>query len=306
MSFFDNQILKCVGFIASKTVDGTFQLRGSVFFIGTADVPGEENLVGDLHWVTAKHVIEGIRRLGCESVFVRLNVMDGETRWVETKTSDWYSSKNNPASDIAILSHGFDETDDHVAIGPQFFLNEEIIDRLDLGVSDEVAVVGLFRHRAGRMRNIPIVRMGNVASFDHEDLINTQLGPAPIYLIEARSIGGLSGSPVFVGVGVRRSIFGKPKEGDKNFYLMGLIHGHYDVTEDAIDAFDAAGLSVEKVNTGIAMVTPFFRLTELIDEYKQHREALSRRRLFSIAPDTDSILLTGPLSHLASRPDKTD
>lgn len=50
------------------------------------------------------------------------------------------------------------------------------------------------------------------------ELIHTdKLGDIEVYLIEARSIGGVSGSPVFV-----RESF--PRAG--KHYLLGLMHGH--------------------------------------------------------------------------------
>ena len=46
----------------------------------------------------------------------------------------------------------------------QFIVTEALIQEKKIGVGDEVAVVGLFRNHAGRKRNIPIVRIGNIAA----------------------------------------------------------------------------------------------------------------------------------------------
>ena len=271
MAFIDDEILKCVGFIGYKTLhDGKYHLRGSVFFIGTEEMPENEGKSNYVYWVTARHVIDKIKALGCEHVQVRMNSKDGGAYWIETKTSDWFVDPDDPTRDIAILSRGIPTTDDHACIGSKFHLTDEVQERMEFGITDEVAVLGLFWRRFGQRRNIPIARVGTIASLNDEDLVATQLGLAPIYLIEARSIGGLSGSPVFVHVGINRAFSSKVSKGEPNLYLIGLIHGHYDVKSEEIDQLDDADLSVANVNTGIAMVTPFFRLDELVAKHKEY------------------------------------
>jgi hypothetical protein len=55
----------------------------------------------------------------------------------------------------------------------------------------------------GRKRNIPIVRTGNISMIPSEKVPGIQIRrgesvESEVYLIEARSVGGLSGSPVFI------------------------------------------------------------------------------------------------------------
>ena len=54
----------------------------------------------------------------------------------------------------------------------------------------------------GRDRNFPIVRTGHIAMMPDEKIPKVKIGDwegnADAYLIESRSIGGWSGSPVFV------------------------------------------------------------------------------------------------------------
>ena len=55
-------------------------------------------------------------------------------------------------------------------------------------------------------------------------------------------------------------------KGRSIFYLLGLIHGHYDVTADPSgSATDMAGLRDERINMGIAIVVPIARVVEMID-----------------------------------------
>ena len=66
--------------------------------------------------------------------------------------------------------------------------------------------------------------------------IQTELGFSDVYLVEGRSIGGLSGSPVFV----RRTETIKVRMEDGRittlnspgpFKLLGLMQGHWDIKE---------------------------------------------------------------------------
>ncbi|MCK4470418.1 MAG: hypothetical protein KAW49_01390, partial [Anaerolineae bacterium] len=51
-----------------------------------------------------------------------------------------------------------------------------------LGAGDEVFIVGLFAHLAGSARNMPIVRMGNVAMMDEEPVYSRDFGFMKILL----------------------------------------------------------------------------------------------------------------------------
>ncbi|MGA2347462.1 MAG: hypothetical protein ABSF93_15715, partial [Candidatus Sulfotelmatobacter sp.] len=134
-----------------------------------------------------------------------------------------------------------------------------------------VFFVGLFSQRKGRTKNIPIVRMGNVAATpDDTEPISTEKGPMVAYLVEGHSMGGLSGSPVFTDFQgpLRRyeMISGQP------FYLVGLIHGH--LTHDKLDMDTAPKTEKEdRLNTGIVAVVPSERITEAIDyHFRQDEE----------------------------------
>lgn len=264
-----DEIMKCVAFVAARRVDGTYRFLGSMFFIGTEFDPENKDKVRGVLWVTARHVIDGAKRLGVENVHVRLNLKDGTSRWTAVSLKDWFADENDETLDAAVALRAIPSDADHIAVGPDLFLRQETHERLRFGVTDEVLVVGLFRHRTGNLRNVPIGRMGTIASVDSEaELVSTKLGEMPAYLIEARSIGGLSGSPVFVLTGTTRQITGKTKGDDKKAYLLGLIHGHFDVNSFDIDGVDtSADLTLDQINTGIAIVTPFRRLFGLVETY---------------------------------------
>ena len=66
------------------------------------------------------------------------------------------------------------------------------------------------------------------------------------------------------------------KGGDMVFFL-GLIHGHFDVSTDRIDG--ALDPSVEHVNTGIAIVIPYYKIEEALNhpDFIKGEEEIARR-----------------------------
>lgn len=64
-------------------------------------------------------------------------------------------------------------------------------------------MTGLYRNHYGAQRNIPVVRSEIIAA-RREEPIETALGPMDAYLVEVRSIGGLSGSPAYAVSGLHR------------------------------------------------------------------------------------------------------
>jgi hypothetical protein len=126
-------------------------------------------------------------------------------------------------------------------------------------IGDEIFYTGLFWEVPGAEKNAPIVRIGNISAMPGEP-IATEDGPAVVYLMEARSIGGLSGSPVFVDLGGRiRTVKGGPDPlgSEHEYYLIGVACGHWDIENKK-----SLGQSV---NMGIAMVTPTSKVLEVLN-----------------------------------------
>lgn len=266
--FIPDDVRKCVAFVGLKLADGTFRLAGSVFFLGR-DKQGEPK-ADPVYAVTAKHVIEGIRGTGVEEVWLRLNLKDGDAKWFPTKICDWFSHPVDQSIDVAILKTRLDTTFDHLVFPYSLCITDERMKESEVGLGDEVFITGMFRHHHGTRRNIPIVRVGNIACMTEEKITTKSFGEMDAYLVEARSIGGLSGSPVFLNLGMARLIKQQIKfaSGSQIYYLFGLVHGHYDVEAGEIDSLETEDRtdseSHNRVNTGIAMVVPFRNIDAVI------------------------------------------
>jgi hypothetical protein len=259
--FVPEQMPKCIAYLGYELANGEKRLAGSAFFVGrivAEDLP--DILFGYL--VTARHVIEAIRAKGLLKILLRVNLKSGIASWIETDIQNW-AFHPNPANDVAVLRRSIAPEFDHRMWPATGFALPATILAERISVGDEIFFTGLFSRAYGETKNIPIVRIGNIAAMPDEP-IKTKLGYADAYLVEARSIGGLSGSPVFINTGGSPRMKGQLTGGLATFFLLGLVHGHFDIEDEEIDNVADDGLERIFVNTGIAIVTPAEKILETI------------------------------------------
>jgi hypothetical protein len=279
------EIRKNVGFIGYRDRAGEPEPVGTVFFV-SRDLGVARKVANYI--VTAQHVIDKIRREGGRAC-IRLDVKGGAAQWFDIDVETFRSHPNHPtfeAVDVAVAPGPFSKQHDYLLIPPPMLLTEEDLKRFRVGPGDEIFFVGLFWNHFGTERNIPLVRAGNIAAMP-EERVKTSIGDIDAYLIEARSIGGLSGCPVFLHLGYWRHIDGMIRESQSpygSFHLMGVMHGHYDDDQmlDGLAMTDNDGPDAKKrgrVNMGIGIVTPISKVLDILEtpEMKQHEDALRER-----------------------------
>jgi hypothetical protein len=259
---------QCVLFVGIKT-DGAFLPRATAFAVEI-----EEHQHRWIYIVTAEHVISGLLTKG-HDIWLRINTKSGPPVEIECNSTDWWfhPDSQSTATDVAIAPLSIDgdtEISPIPIFGPRSVAaTSVVIDKTRIGVGDEVAITGLFRSHHGQNRNVPITRIGNLAMMNEEPVKTTYCGYIDAYLVEARSIGGLSGSPVFAHLPAIRTIDGKthlqPEQKAFQLYLLGLVHGHFDidnlnadvVLEDERDATSG-------IHSGIGVVIPVEKIIETI------------------------------------------
>jgi hypothetical protein len=169
-----------------------------------------------------------------------------------------------------------------------------------IGPGDEVYIVGLFSRLTGKKTNLSVVRTGNIAMLSTE-LVPVERYPkshvirdTEAYLIEARSIGRLSGSPIFVRPTVR-SPDGELRAG--GLRLLGLVHRHWDITPGMVvdvlqSAEDDESSEIDAVNVGIALVVPMTKIWEVLHrkDVLGGRAREDRDRDWANTPTQDHIL----------------
>lgn len=255
----NEKIKKCVAFLQYKMANGTFNYAGTCFFVCI-----ERNGQKHVSVVTATHVLNGVKKLGLDEIFIRLNLKNGETETRGLKIDAWKAHPDNKV-DISATGFNLNDNHDHLYYPQTSFMTNDLVKQNEIDCGDEVFITGLFKHHTGNIRNSPIVRIGNIALMPSENIqIDDHFIDA--YLIESRSIGGLSGSPVFVNLGDVRKLGNQIKhaEGEHIPLLFGIVHGHFDSKAGEIDAVTSTG-DQEKINVGIAIVTPVAKLAEMFD-----------------------------------------
>lgn len=256
-----DEIRKCVGFVGYQRADGNVFFAGTAFFVGRKTDAAPDRVF--TYAITAKHVISAITGKGITAVLLRLNLKSGGARWIRTLAKDWLSHPSDATVDVAVTYFGFDEALDHKFFPLEGAATMPVIAKERIDVGDEVFLSGLFAPHAGRNSNIPIIRVGNIAAMPHEK-VSTKLGDIDAYLVEARSIGGLSGSPVFANVsGVRHGVLSLTDA--PQIYLLGLMHGHFDSEFLPLDiSEDVSGKA--GINMGIGIVVPVEKIIEVINQ----------------------------------------
>ncbi|MDX6498107.1 MAG: hypothetical protein QOG23_1367 [Blastocatellia bacterium] len=253
------------------------------YFIGTAFLISEPtSFEGQriFYLVTAKHLIEEWTKAGYD-ISARFNTKDGQS--ITVKIGNYWHFSDNPAVDVAVMSIPVAVIPDLKlnAIPIENFATDEVIERERIGIGDDVFAIGLFNQKWGHARNAPVMRTGIIASMPQEPLEkllpNGEVGSRSAYLIEIRSIGGLSGSPVFAnlpywrpGPNMFESMVGL---GDLKLrwtmHLLGLISGHWELEKQdsvADSLTDAAPRSeeIDSLNTGIAIVSPIHEVVKIL------------------------------------------
>jgi hypothetical protein len=256
---------------------------------------------GYSYLVTAKHVIDGIRDKGCDAVCSRVNFMDGQARWLESPIDQWlFHPTDSDSVDVAVMRCTIPEELDHHSVGTIGFATQTIIRQIDVGVGDDLFLTGLFANHHGTTKNIPIIRVGNIAAMPEEPIEVRDFGLMEAYLVEARSLGGISGSPVFVHMPAIRAMHLMDAEMRKRVnpmdsvhYLLGLMHGHWDTMLGRDDLRIADRIGTQNVNMGIAIVVPAYRILEVIEQPlirkgEEEREKTERAARLPKADNIDS------------------
>lgn len=288
-----DEIRKSVLFIGIKGDMPEYEWRGTgylissedsqVLFKRTEEYKGiEVESVGSMPFMflaTARHVAEALEG---KEFALRINTKNGAHTTIEGHADQkwWYHPTEKKYVDAAVTTFfppSLRELD-IFWVELKDFADEEIIRNAELGVGDEVFIAGLFTEVQETTQNVPIVRIGNLAMMPGEKIPFKDGKLIDAYLVESRSIGGLSGSPVFV----RQTIKMKGYTASKMFvnskseelpnnevvylsglgrtYFLGSMIGHW----DAPTGFHFP--KQETVNMGISPMVPAHKIKEILQQ----------------------------------------
>jgi hypothetical protein len=266
-----DNLLKCTAFVSRD--EETFDYRGTAFVVS---VPFDETS-GCLHLVTAKHVALALR--DGEAALV-MNAKDGLPRWMKNGMTEWFYHPTDSSVDVAVMPMATTRVAayDYQDIAVDLFVTPERLLKYGIGIGDETINVGMFKPFLGGTRFTPMVRTGTLAMIPDGRLPHPAFGSIEAYLVEGRSVGGQSGSPVFVRDTVHMPV--KTQDGEPaqistlgGFHLLGLMHGHWKTSSDGTEA---AG---NDSNMGISLVVPAHKILEVLfsPELTAQREEAFKR-----------------------------
>lgn len=275
-----HELRKCVCFVGGQR--GHLRGVGAAFFVG--DPLGVHDAAA-VYVVTAKHCVQPLDQLEngpFHKTWLRVNLRHAGSMHLEIPPEMWVCHQ---AADVAVLPLALNmHTFDYLYYSVRHGATAEFIKQHSVTPGEDVFITGLLISHPGRSRVLPIVRVGNIAAFP-EDPITLLTGQDSAYLVEVRSLGGLSGSPAFVHLlplhADAKGNVGPAAEGagtTGRTYLMGLVHGFFPTMEN--DPEGIGEWAKEPLNTGISVVVPLERVLDIIDSpsFVEQRE-LARTRL---------------------------
>lgn len=280
------EIRKCVCYVGVAR-DAATRLNGTAFLVSLPASKECGRHKYHVYAVTAKHVLvpeytaEADKR-PWDEIWLEINTKDGGVQSVEVPLDDWVRVDG---SDVAVAPVVPSQAVfDYLHYPIQSAATRAFMTENRVFPGEDVVMSGLLVHHPGESHNLPIIRIGNLAALPN-DPINLSTGPEPeAALVEVRSIGGLSGSPVFLHLSDwRRDENGQllalqwpedagadtPTSGSN--YLLGLVHGYFPSYGDPIDHLMPR--TDDAMNVGITIIVPVERIAEII-----YGEDLSKNR----------------------------
>ena len=253
------------------------------------------------------YVVTNLHVVGEGCTTLRINTGDGGVEALPI-LSGW--EDDGDGDDVSVSPIDF-ELPFKWAIKPlpweSFCPTPERMEELNVGVGDDVFMLGRFSGHSGRQQNQPLARFGNLAMMDGERVEDGRGMLVDAYLVEMRSLPGFSGSPVFLtmGAGSYRGVYGTDQQAkmmpfySETIALLGIDTGHKRVKTYVLDA---AGKEVEQPvrvileNSGVAIVAPCYKINDILEGdalVKQREKAAGdavddpARGVSDIAPDDD-------------------
>jgi hypothetical protein len=251
----DDNYRECVCFLCVETRNDygvmTKEERATAFFIS---VPIDDKASAP-YLVTARHVIDESRGHG--TLFAKINLTTGGIRYAPVSQDTWFC---HDVTDVAVIPFPMGKEDRFRCISSNLFVDENYVQFSGIHPGDEVFFVGLFTPYSGEIQAEPIARFGHISLGLKRIPIKPNSASKPIktnaYLVETKSWGGESGSPVFhckwpYSPRVPISII-DPR-------LLGLLHGHYEIPTKSSTSSASFDL-----NSGIGVVIPAQAIHELL------------------------------------------
>jgi hypothetical protein len=184
---------KCMFFLFNEE---RHEPAGTGFIVGRSTGPTASP---HFYGVTNHHVAQG-----AGGRIIVLNTKAGHRRKILTEDCDWHWVFDD---DLAIIdiTNLISSDDDFSYISESEFTDRSFIEDTEIGIGDEVFLVGLFAPHAGKSKNIASGKFGSLSIVASDDALvpgyeagGNRYPARPRFIADMRSRPGYSGSPVFV------------------------------------------------------------------------------------------------------------
>jgi hypothetical protein len=245
--------------------------------------------LGHHYIVTNAHAVENQ-----QLVVARINTRDGDYDVLSIPRQEWQCHPHGDDVAAAVLDVEW-KRHRYASVDQSMMLTPELQAHWGFGPGDEVFFIGRYVDHEGQAHNMPTVRSGIISAIPTEP-INQPLRrhEQESILVEARSLSGYSGSPVFVtpSAHVERS---EEHDGAPTIiavtggpcYLLGIDWGHHSWTEKVRDPKSHKPVqdgTYVRGNSGMMMIVPTSKLISLlnIDSFKTMRQEYEKRKIKEI------------------------
>jgi hypothetical protein len=173
-----DEVRKTVGFITFENKkNGHIVPVGSFFFLGHEPKQGATTS-SRMYAVTARHIIDKLGKNGVAETVLRLNpkTQNAPLITITIPLSNWFVHPSDKSIDVAITEMGIPSDADHLVMPISLCATEKVFLENEVELGEEVFVSGLFRHHYGNRKNIPIIRVGNLAALSDEKITTKSFG----------------------------------------------------------------------------------------------------------------------------------
>ena len=237
-------------------------------------VLGQAESGGGTYLVTAGHVAEKL----VPPFVIRFNKKEGGSELVHVETPkhiQWFFHPDQSV-DLAVAPIEMPAWADHLRYNMDSVIKYAPL-ATELGAGDGVYVVGMFHFVHGSRRNLPAVYRGSIVLLPEDERLPVdQRSPMEGYLVQANTISGCSGAPVWASRLVQVEPTSKSLSDGTVFWAEGMLSlvgfwvASWKVknTEIVGPADDAGkdGRGSEDAPLGMGVVVPVAKLIEIFQE----------------------------------------
>lgn len=232
---------------------------GSGFFV-RFNAHGEN--AATCYLVTNTHVALGAPRT------LRYLDATGSVQFCDIPGNAWRTHPEG--DDISVAQIPSDTGVDIVAIDwSEMAASRTRMKELNVGVGDEVFMLGRFLTSDAVEVSQPLARFGNIAMMPGQQVTDGRGLQVEAFLMEMRSLPGYSGSPVFVyiGPGTYRGNGAMMPFHSEIIGLLGIDTGHKAARAPVYDSVTCNETKLKvTINSGVSIVAPAWRIADALGE----------------------------------------